>query len=136
MLVESWYVLPDAGRAAMLYTVRPGGSVQVSLKLEVAGGDLPKIPRFGTQLTLPVELRNAAWYGRGPHESYADRKTSARVARYSGPVDAMFHRYSRPQETGNLTDTRWMAVTGEDGLGLLAVMITISSVRFGQFTPA
>ena len=33
---------------------------------------------------------------------------------HSGKIEEQFHRYSRPQETGNKTDVRWMEVSSED----------------------
>jgi beta-galactosidase len=59
------------------------------------------------------------WFGRGPHESYWDRKTSAFVDLYTGLVADQYWPYIRPQENGNKEDVRWMAITNADGQGLL-----------------
>jgi len=64
-------------------------------------------------------LSQVEWLGRGPHENYADRKTSAFVGHYKGSVWEQYFPYVRPQETGNKTDVRWMSVTTEKGIGLL-----------------
>jgi beta-galactosidase len=48
------------------------------------------------------------WYGPGPHETYWDRKTSGKIGIWKDEVENQFHRYSRPQETGNKTDVRWI----------------------------
>ena len=77
------------------------------------------MPRFGTILTLPGDLDQVEWYGRGPHENYRDRRTGAAVGRYTAPVSELAHPYVRPQETGTRTDTRWVAVTDGSGTGLL-----------------
>jgi beta-galactosidase/beta-glucuronidase len=77
------------------------------------------LPRVGTRLRLAPEHRQLEWYGRGPHESYADRKTGARVGRYRGTVAEQHVPYARPQENGNKTDVRWATLTTEDGVGLL-----------------
>ncbi len=78
---------------------------------------LPEIPRIGIKMVLSGEFNDLTWYGRGPHESYMDRKTSASIDLYSGNVWDQSYQYVRPQETGNKTDVRWMAVTnGEIGL--------------------
>lgn len=56
------------------------------------------------------------WYGRGPHESYSDRKTSAPIGLWRGDIARQDHDYIRPQETGNKVDVRWMElVRGTDG---------------------
>jgi len=59
-------------------------------------------------LILPGSFTNVSWYGRGPHETYWDRKSSGKIGIYSGLIEDQFHRYSRPQETGNKTDLRWL----------------------------
>ena len=120
--VVSRFRLPAVdGIVTMRYRIEGDGRLEVDQRLDVGSRELPKIPRVGTRLLLPAGLRFATWFGRGPHESYSDRKTSARVGRFSAPVGALFHRYSRPQETGNRTDVRWMSLVDEDGVGLLAV---------------
>jgi len=43
------------------------------------------------QLAVPRAYDAVTWLGRGPHESYADRKASAAVGLYSGSVDEQFH---------------------------------------------
>lgn len=103
------------------YRVSGDGSIQVSYALEVSGKDQPTIPRVGMQLDMPKSFDRVSWYGRGPEESYQDRKYGAHIGRYQGTVSEQFHPYVRPQETGNKTDVRWMAVRNSKGLGLVFV---------------
>lgn len=112
-----------AGNSALtlVYTVWPEGSVGVEQSFLPGEDSLPRMPRFGTRLVIPRRFDQATWYGRGPHESYWDRKTGARLGRWSSSVSDLAHRYIRPQETGNRTDIRWMALTDEDGAGILVV---------------
>ena len=101
------------------HEVHPDGTTAVSAHLTNVDEDLPEMPRFGTILTLPGDLGQVEWYGRGPHENYWDRRTGAAVGRYTAPVSELAHPYVRPQETGTRTDTRWVAVTDGSGAGLL-----------------
>ena len=75
--------------------------------------ELPNIPRLGMYLMLPNTFTDVSWYGNGPQESYWDRKTGVKAGIYEGKIADQFHRYSRPQETGNKTDVRWMQVRSE-----------------------
>jgi len=102
------------------YTVYGSGDVVVDTHI-VPVGDLPPLPRIGLQMCLPGEYNNFAWYGRGPHETYADRKLGAKVGVYSGTVDDQYVPYIVPQENGNKTDVRWVALTDDNGVGLLVV---------------
>ena len=87
---------------------------------------MPSLPRLGLQLTLPGDFERMAWYGRGPHENYIDRKQSARVGVYSGSVMEQYVPYVFPQENGNKSDVRWAALTDLRGLGLMAVALPSS----------
>ncbi|MDF1698814.1 MAG: hypothetical protein P1U56_23370, partial [Saprospiraceae bacterium] len=80
--------------------------------------DLPKIPRIGLQMRIPGDFQFMSWYGRGPHETYWDRKTSGEISVWKGHVWDQLHTYSRPQETGNKTDVRWVSLTNQDGIGV------------------
>ena len=116
------------------YTIYGSGDVVIENAFE-PGDDLPNLPRFGMQMSIPEEFDTMTWYGRGPHESYWDRKTSAAVGVYSGPVADQIHQYVRPQENGNKTDVRWAAFTNkEDGIGLMAVGIPLLYVSAWPYT--
>ncbi len=97
--------------------------------------ELPNLPRLGWQLRLPGRFDRFTWYGRGPHESYSDRKESAPVGVYSGTVQQQYVPYIKPQENGNKTDTRWAAVTDSLGFGLLAVGLPLLNVSAHHYTP-
>ncbi|MFV0622742.1 glycoside hydrolase family 2 TIM barrel-domain containing protein [Sphingomonas sp. ac-8] len=101
------------------YRFAPTGDIVVTETIEDGRKDLPVLPRFGWTMRMPEAFDQLAWYGRGPWESYADRKSGAMLGRYKGAVRDQYHPYIRPQETGNKTDLRWMAVTDGAGNGLL-----------------
>jgi len=101
------------------YLVFGNGSIKVTHDLLSTNPSNPEIPRFGMKMSLTGDFINLNWYGRGPHESYWDRKTSTAIGRYSGKVWDQTHPYIRPQETGNKTDVRWMAASN----GSIGVMI-------------
>lgn len=102
-----------------VYTVFSTGDVRVTSTL-TPGEDLPMIPEVGNMLTIPKEFDNVTWYGKGPEENYIDRQTGYRVGVYQKNVDDFFVDYIKPQETGNRTDVRWVSLTNDDGVGLLA----------------
>jgi len=99
------------------YNVFGNGAVLVKQNMELEDNSLPEIPRFGMKFSLPKDYNDLTWYGRGPHESYWDRKTSAAIGYYSGSVWEQTFQYVRPQETGNKTDVFWMTLSnGQNGL--------------------
>ncbi|MGC9520289.1 MAG: glycoside hydrolase family 2 TIM barrel-domain containing protein [Anaerolineae bacterium] len=103
------------------YTIYGSGDIQIDAKVEPMVEGLPFLPRIGMQMTLPPGFDFVTWYGRGPHETYVDRKEGARIGLYSGTVDAQYVPYIVPEENGNKTDVRWVALSNDEGIGLLAV---------------
>jgi len=61
------------------------------------------------------------WYGRGPHESYCDRKRSAHLGLYEDTVEEFFHPFIVPCETGGIEDLRWACLRDGDGHGPMVV---------------
>ena len=127
--------LLEAGdsRYTSRFIVLGSGDVFIENRFTPGSQDLPELPRFGMQMVLPKELDNMEWYGRGPHESYWDRKTGAAVGLYRGKVFDQHHPYIRPQESGNKTDVRWVALTDDQGTGLLAVGMPLLSVSANHY---
>ncbi len=101
------------GVVTISYRFSGDGSIKVCAELEIAKNDLPEIPRFGVNFKIVKSFDKVAWYGRGPHESYSDRKTSAFLGIYAGSVRDQYFAYIRPQENGNKTDVRWMELSDE-----------------------
>jgi len=72
---------------------------------------LPNLPRIGWSAELPPGYEWLEWYGRGPHESYSDRKSGTRLGRFASTVSDQYVPYILPQEHGNHTDTRWCTLS-------------------------
>jgi beta-galactosidase/beta-glucuronidase len=117
--VLAGYSLPPAFRCTYHYTIYGSGDVVIAM-LVAPALELPDLPKVGLQLTLPGDFDWMQWYGRGPHENYPDRKESALVGIYSGLVQDQYFPYIMPQENGNKTDVRWVALTSRQGIGLFA----------------
>ena len=52
--------------------------------------------RFGMRFEMPEAFDRLQYYGRGPGENYADRKSSAFVGLYRQSVDEQFHPLHPP----------------------------------------
>jgi beta-galactosidase len=115
------------------FIILGSGDIFIENRFVPGSQDLPELPRFGMQMILPEEFDNMEWFGRGPHESYWDRKTSAAVDLYRGKVADQHHPYIRPQESGNKTDVRWMALTDDRGIGILAVGMDLLSASANHY---
>jgi len=86
-------------------------SDSVSIKVEglPQGKHLPScFPRLSFTPTLTLDLTSVRWFGRGPGESYRDKKLSQLLGTYKASVEGLWTPYEFPQESGNRTDVRWV----------------------------
>lgn len=100
------------------YQINGSGVVTVRNTFAKSDKSLVGIPRVGMQMQMPVEFGNITWFGRGPQENYADRKTAAFTGLYESTVSEQYFPYVRPQENGYRSDVRWLVITNGDGFGM------------------
>jgi beta-galactosidase len=119
VVVETRYNLPGVnGKLEVRYEVFGSGEIRVQTSLSGLGSGQPEIPRIGWALRMPVAFERVKWYGRGPHENYIDRRTSAFVGQYESRVADLYEPYVRPQENGYRCDVRWVRFANDSGEGL------------------
>ena len=73
------------------------------------------------------------WFGRGPWDSYRDRKEACLPAIYKSTVTDQYEAYILPQEHGTKQEVRWLSLTNSEGQGLLFVApdeMAASAVHF------
>jgi beta-galactosidase len=96
------------------WELEPGGLIRIRNTIQV-GKALNDLPRIGITFGLTPGFETLEWFGRGPHESYWDRKSGAALGRHRGSVDDQHVPYVVPQENGNTrptsTGSRWCATT-------------------------
>ncbi len=108
------YILPNnEANVNVQYTLSATGVLNVVYSFTPNKKDLPNIPRLGMYMSLDKNFTDVSWYGKGPQESYWDRKTGVKTGIYTGKINDQFHSYSRPQETGNKTEVRWMSLNSD-----------------------
>lgn len=78
------------------------------------------VPRLGTRWRLPGGYDRVEWFGHGPGETYVDSIEGSRVGRFDARIDDLGVAYPTPQENGNRSRTRWLALSG-DGLRPLRI---------------
>lgn len=150
IVVETQYEMPTvAANLFITYSVYNDGTIEVNQKMTVdaaqqrrvesmrfkpitprdapvaegeASSEASDMFRFGVQIPMPADFEFLDYYGRGPVETYCDRKDSEFVGLYSGCVSSQFYPYIRPQENGNHVDLRWLKLTNATGKGIKVVM--------------
>ena len=77
------------------------------------------LPKLGFRMEMPKDMEQLSWFGRGPWDSYVDRKEACLPAIYQSTVAKQYEEYILPQEHGTKQEVRWMSLTNSDGQGLL-----------------
>ena len=110
-----------------LYKINAQGEVVIDIKVDAAKS-LPPLARVGMELVLPNSDKAVDWFGRGPHENYPDRISSAFIGRYSSSIEDMTTPYIFPSESGLRCDVK------EANVGDLTIEgdFNLSVSRFSQ----
>lgn len=147
--LESLEISPSGAVTARFVSQAPGVSAgfrheltysllsETALRLDwslTCFGDLPPLPRLGLQLILPPGFETFTWLGRGPDESYPDRKAGVPLGLHRATVTEQYVPYIMPQEHGNKTDVRWAALSNNSGIGLLAMSEAPFQTSASHFT--
>ncbi|HZJ82897.1 MAG TPA: glycoside hydrolase family 2 TIM barrel-domain containing protein [Clostridia bacterium] len=96
------------------YTVYKDGDIRVNASMDI-DSNYVHVPRVGLSLVAPRGFDTLQWYGRGPGESYCDRKLSAPVGEYRSTVEETHFPFVPVSHNGSHADTRWFALEDEDG---------------------
>lgn len=77
-------------------------------------------PRIGVTMHLDESMENVRYFGRGPGENYSDSKEAGLMGVYENTVDGLFTNYVVPQANGNHMDCKWVSLTNDRGMGMVA----------------
>ena len=105
-VIKTLWKMPLVTDFETVYTFTADGTVAIDMELL----PLADMVRYGITFMLKEGIDNVKYYGKGPHENYRDRATSALLGVYSGKVEDFIHDYLSPQENGNHTGVRYIEV--------------------------
>jgi beta-galactosidase len=109
--------MDDRACLAMKYTVYPDGLLKVDYDVEISDGTIGPL-RIGLQGQVDDDYENITYFGRGPHENHSDRNAGVFLGTWTATGGGLMYNYVYPQETGNRTDVRWIAMTDNRGAGI------------------
>ena len=110
-----------------VYTIYPDGSIELQSAISANRSNVV-LPRVGYVMKMPKTFSNFAYYGRGPVNNYADRKTGQFIELYQGDVANQGIMLPKPQSMGNREEVRWCAVTTPEGNGAAFIADSVMSV--------
>lgn len=117
-----------------LFKVGADGTVLMSSSItpSVKGAVLP---RMGFRTEMGSQMEQLSWYGRGPWDSYVDRKEGSLLGIHESTVKDQFTDYVKPQEFGTKQDVRWTALTNDEGIGMLYVSPDPMAISATHYRP-
>lgn len=92
-----------------------------------------ELPRLGMRTELIKGMEEMRWLGRGPWDSYRDRKECCHVGLYKSTVSEQWTNFVKPQENGNKEEVRWLALNNESGQGLMFVAPELMAASAGHW---
>ena len=116
-----------------IWTVYPDGSVELQSSITSNRPSLV-LPRLGYVMKIPQQYADFTYYGRGPIDNYADRKSGQFIEQHRNTVAGEFVNFPKPQDMGNHEDVRWCALTDPDGEGAVFVATDRLSVSALQYS--
>ncbi|MBQ0048701.1 MAG: discoidin domain-containing protein [Bacteroidales bacterium] len=99
------------------YTIYSDGTIALASSI-VSSDPGIALPRLGYAFKMPTRFDQYEYYGRGPLNNYAARKTGSFVGRYKSTVKEQFVNFPKPQSMGNREEVRWCTLTDAQGTGL------------------
>ena len=104
-----------------LYLIDGEGNISITNRVEPME-TVTSFPKIGMQFRMPMDYRNLTYFGKNT-ENYPDRNASGKMGLYHVDALSLFEQHVVPQDNGNHSDTRWLALTSDKSkVGLFVKM--------------
>lgn len=107
------YAVYEPAVRLMLKYVFFGGEMKICCDADILDG-LGWLPRFGLRFFVKKDIDKLEYLGFGERESYIDKRSSCRFARFESDVYSQHEDYIRPQENGSHYGCEYVKVSGKD----------------------
>ena len=104
-----------------LYLIDGEGNISITNRVEPME-TVTSLPKVGMQFIMPLDFRNLTYFGKDT-ENYPDRNASGKMGLYKTDALSLFEQHVVPQDNGNHSDTRWLALKSDKSkVGLFVTM--------------
>ena len=104
-----------------VYLIDGEGNISITNRVEPME-TVTSFPKIGMQFRMPMDYRNLTYFGKNT-ENYPDRNASGKMGLYHVDALSLFEQHVVPQDNGNHSDTRWLALTSDKSkVGLFVKM--------------
>lgn len=99
------------------FTVFNSGLIKVDASC-LPNSKFSSLPRIGFCINPNKTCEKVQWLGRGPHETYPDRKLSGLFGIWNSSVKDEYVPYIFPSENGGKSDVFWLSTIDNHGNGI------------------
>ncbi|MBS0001410.1 MAG: DUF4981 domain-containing protein [Cyclobacteriaceae bacterium] len=96
--------------------------------------DIHWLQKMGLRFNLDNSFDRIIWYGKGPGETYPDRKDGFKTGIYSEFFENIHMPYIIPEDFGNKTDVKWLYVGDKSGKGFAIFSINLVNVSIDPYS--
>lgn len=107
----------------VIYSIDATGELTIELDYKKSNELPDEMMVFGFELKVKEELNKLCYYAKGPTEGYNDRDNGLKLSIYESEVSKEYVPYLKPQECGNHTKSRYVALTNSHNHGLFISMV-------------
>ena len=94
-----------------VYLIDGEGNISITNRVEPME-TVTSFPKIGLQFRMPLTYKNLTYFGKDT-ENYPDRNASGKMGLYNVDALSLFEQHVVPQDNGNHSDTRWLALTSD-----------------------
>ncbi len=115
MVQQKFSFTNSSGLSCILnYTIMASNDIVLEIDMTNNDKDIPKMPRISWTYNMETGFGTFQWYGKGPYESYPDRKNGFEIGLYKNSISDLNVPRIRPQEMANRSEVRWVELSSFD----------------------
>lgn len=115
-----------------VFEINGYGDVIISSNIQTSEA-VKTMPKVGTQILLNKQFENVKYFGKDT-ENYPDRNSSGKTNVYSTKASSFFELHEEPQDNGNHSETRWVAMSDVKGMGLFVTSDELFNFSIYQYS--
>lgn len=115
-----------------VFEINGYGDVIISSNIQTSEA-VKTMPKVGTQILINKQFEDVKYFGKDT-ENYPDRNSSGKTNVYSTKASSFFELHEEPQDNGNHSETRWVAMSDVKGMGLFVTSDELFNFSIYQYS--
>lgn len=100
------------------YKINTSGVMEADFSITSIAESVKSVARIGISFNMSKVFSKVQYFGRNV-ESYSDRNSAGLISHNNTTSEEMFHKYVKPQSTGNRMDCRYIVIADNANTGIM-----------------